>query len=247
MKAKWGTYEHDQNELAVRCEYRSIFDKFQRRIGEQVRFTLIGRKRANSQAALTTKLNDLFTAYQSDYKDFYLYLDDGSTETTHKILSSATFGGTKVVAGPNFLSDGIWGASPEYANQRTYYVVLQAETRVGTGLYAWRERISIRGTGAAKWRYSPQITGAPQLQILQDQTSFWYIQEGSAIGRTNYVAPSAPLFPSIEHADMREISYATPEQIVVGGQELFYTGWKYFFEATTSAGFSAFVVPSVTA
>lgn len=248
MKATYGTYEHDQHELAVRCEYRAIFDKFRRRMGEQVRFILVGTKRAATQADLTTALQALFTAYQSDYLDFTLFLDDGTTPTAHILDTSATFGGVKVVAGPDFLNHAPWGARPEYANQRSYYIVLQAETRAGSGLYAWQEKMLIRGTGAAKWRYSPQISGAPQSQILQDQTTFWYIQQGMNIGRENYVAPPGPLYSGIEHADMREIELSTPSDMtaVSGQNELYMTEWKYFMEATTSAGFSAFTLPTVS-
>lgn len=247
MRAKYGTYWHDRNELAVRMEYRAKFDTFQRRIGEDIRVTIIGRKKANSQAALTTALNNLFNAYQSDYLDFVLYLDDDVTPTNRILINSGTFGGVKVIAGPNMLDGkGIWGQRPDYAGQAAYYIVLGASTRVGSGQYAYQERLLIKGTGAAKWRYSPQITGAPQSQILQDQTSFWYIQEGSAVGRDAYLSPNAPLYPGIEHADMREIIYESPRDIVVGDQELFGTRWKYFMEATTAQGFSSFVIPTVT-
>lgn len=248
MKAKYGTYDHDQHELAVRCEYRSVFDTFRRRMGEQIRFILVGTKRASSQANLTIALDALFAAYQEDYKDFTLFLDDGTTETTHKIVSTATFGGLKVAAGPDFLNHAPWGPRPEYANQRSYYIVLQGETRVGTGLYAWQEKMLIRGTGAAKWRYSPQISGAPQAQTLQTQTTFWYIQQGRSIGRENYVAAPGPLYPGIEHADMREIEVSTPSDMtaVSGQNEMYMTEWKYFMEATASAGFSAFTLPTIS-
>lgn len=252
MKAQYGGYIHDQNELALRCEYRSVFDKFRRRMGEQIRFIMVGTKRASTQAALTTKLNELTAAYGNDYEDFKLFLDDGSTESAHTLISSATFGGVKVGMGPNFLNHAPWGGRPEYANQRSYVIVLEAETRRGSGggivdLYAWQERILIRGTGAAKWRYSPQISGAPQVQTLQTETTFWYIQQGMSIGRTDYAAAPGPLYPGIEHAEMREIVYGTPTDMtaVANQNEMYATEWKYFMEATASAGFSAFTLPTV--
>lgn len=245
MIFKYGTYTHDQSEVSVRAAYTSIFDQFQRRIGEKIRFTCLGVKRAASQTALTTALVDLFDAYQVDYQDFGLYLDDGTTPTVMAVLNSATFGGTKVIVPPSQIN-GPWSGQPEYANQKTYYFVLEAQTRVGDGLYAYKERLTTRGTGGSKWRYSPQISGAPQLQILQSATTFWYVQEGRAVGHNDYVAPNLPLFPGIEHAEMREVTYESPEEVVVGGQRLFTTEWRYFMEATTAAGFTAFDVPSIT-
>ncbi len=247
MRARYGSYWHERNELAVRMEYRAKFDTFERRIGEDVRVTIIGRKKADSQADLTTKLNALFTAYQSDYLDFELFLDDDTTQTNRILINSGTFGGVKVINGPNSLDgDGIWGRRVDYANQAAYYIVLGATTRTGDGTYAYKERLLVKGTGAAKWRYSPQISGDPQQQTLQTNTSFWYIQEGMIVGRDAYLSPNPPLYPSIEHGEMREIGYESPQNIVIGDEELFTTRWKYFMEATVSQGFSAFVLPTVT-
>jgi hypothetical protein len=249
MIFKKGSYIHDQSSVGVRVEYFSLFDQMKRRMGEKIRFTLVGVLRATSQAALTTKINALFNAYQTDYEDVGLYLDDGTTPTSHVIDSSATWTGVKVVSGPNFIN-GPWSGQPEYANQRTYFIVLEAETRSGSGTYAWKERLLIKGTGAAKWVYSPQQIGDPQLQTLQTNTSFWYIQEGTAVSHgTGFVAPPDPLFPTIEHGDMREIAYETGDDWVwdndagelVARQNR--SNWKYFMEATVSQGFSAFVLP----
>lgn len=246
MRARYGSYWHERNELAVRIEYRSKFDTFQRRMGEDIRVVIIGRKKADSQAALTTKLNDLFTAYQSDYQSFELFLDDDTTQTNRILINSGTFGGVKVISGPNSLDgDGIWGRRVDYANQAAYAIVLGAQTRTGSGQYSFRERLLVKGTGAEKWKYSPQISGDPQRQTMQTNTSFWYIQEGTAVGRTAYIAPNPPLYPSIVHGDMTEFEYESPLDIVTGGNELYTSRWKYFMEATVSQSFSAFVLPSV--
>lgn len=249
MIFKKGTYVHDQSSVGLRVEYFSIFDQMKRRMGEKVRFTLVGVLRATSQTELTTKIQDLFAAYQTDYEDIGLYLDNGTTPTAHVIDSSTTWTGVKVVSGPNFIN-GPWSGQPEYANQRTYFIVLEAETRSGSGTYAWKERLMIKGTGAPKWVYSPQQQGDPQQQTLQTNTSFWYIQEGSAVSHgTNFISPSNPLFPAAEHGDMREVQFETGDDMVwdnnlgsvVTRQNK--TSWKYFMEATVSQGFSAFILP----
>lgn len=245
MRAKYGAHWHAHSEVGIRMERQWIFDGFNRRHGQKVRATIIGVLRADNQAGLITKMADLETAYDSDYQDFNFYLDDSTTETAIQINNADTFGGVKVVAGPNWIN-GPWSGRPEFANQKTYYIVLQAEIRYGFGLAAWKQRLVIRGTGAPKWKYSPQMVGDPQRQTLQTSTSFHYIQEGSAVGHDDYIQPPGPLFPDIEHGDERYVAFESPQEIVYGSPaRMPTTQWKYFMEATVSQGFSAFVLPSI--
>ncbi len=252
MIFKYGSYSHDQDEVMLRITSQGIFDKFQRRMGDVHEWTILGVKKVASdpdpevtKANLTTALDALIDAYNVDYEDAGLYLNDGTTLTRHAVTNSECFGGVKVVQPPSFLN-GPWTGRVEYLDRRTYIIVLRFEIRVGDGYYSYRERIRIKGTGAAKWRYSPQMVGDAQAQTLQTATTFWYIQEGEAVGREDFVAPNDALFPSIVHGEMTEFEYTSAEDIVVGGAEMYGTKWKYFMEATTSQGFSAFDVPSVS-
>jgi hypothetical protein len=250
MIFKKGSYAHAQNSVALRAEYFSIFDTMKRRMGEKIRFSLIGVLRGTSQTDITTQINALRAAYQVDYENVGLYLDDGTTPTGHVINNADTWGGIKVAAGPSFIN-GPWSGQPEYANQRTFYLVLEAETRVDTNeTYAWKERLLIKGTGAPKWIYSPQQVGDPQYQILQTSTSFWYIQEGTAVSHgTGYIDPPDPLFPGIEHGDMREVVFETGDDMVWNNElsrieaRQNKSSWKYYMEAVVSQGFSAFTLP----
>lgn len=251
MIFKWGSYAHDPDTTMVRVSVQGIFDKFNRRMGDDIEYTIIGWLEGTpdadpevTRASLTTKIEAFKTAYNSDYEDFGLYLDDGTTATAHTVLNSETFGGTKVMS--YGFTNGPWTGRIEYLNRRTFYVVLRAQIRVGSGLYSWKERLTIRGTGAAKWRYSPKISGAPDAQTLQTHTSFWYVQEGQAVGREDWPAPADPLFPSIEHGEMRVRTFETADDIVVDNAEMYGTTWQYFMEATTDQGFSAFIQPEPT-
>ena len=252
MIFKYGSYSHDQDEVMVRTSVQGIFDKFNRRMGDMIEYTIIGVKIVpfdtddeTTKANLTTALQALTDAYNVDYQDFGLYHDDGTTPTRHIVTNAETFGGTKVEVPPSFMN-GPWTGRVEYVDRRTYYIVLRAEIRVGDGLYDWSERVTIRGTGGPKWRYSPREVGTPELQILQTDTSFWYVQEGENIGRQDWYPPAEPLFPGIEHGEMRVRTFETARDKVVGGNEMFATSWKYFMEATNDYGFSAFDLPSVS-
>jgi hypothetical protein len=251
MIFKYGSYAHDQDEVMVRTSVQGIFDKFNRRMGDMIEYTIIGVKQVaddpnpeTTKANLTTALQSLTNAYNEDYKDFGLYHDDGTTATRHVVANAETFGGTKVVVAPSFMN-GPWTGRIEYLNRRMYYLVLRAEIRVGSGLYSWNQRLTVKGTGGPLWRYSPQQVGDPQGQVLQTATSFWYVQEGENVGRQDYEPPDEPLYPSIEHGEMRVRTFESAKDIVVGGAEMFVTSWKYFMEATVSQGFNAFLLPSV--
>lgn len=244
MILKWGSYTHEQNEVGIRIHQRSIFDTFGRRMGEVIDWHILGAKLGSSQANITTQLDTLETAYATDYGDLTLYLDDGTTPTKHSLTNSSTFGGTHVT-GFGYI-DGPWKMRTEYANRRTFWAMIRGERRVGSGQYAWKERIRIKGTGGPKFRYMPRLVGAPIPQVVQTLTTFYYIQEGSAVGRQAHIAPPGPLYPLIEHHDEREIAYYSPDEMRYGGaNEKYLTTWRYVMEATVDQGFSAFTLPSV--
>ncbi len=243
MILKWGAHAHEQDEAGVKIEYRSIFDKHGRRMGEIQEWHIVGAVIGTSQANLTTKLATLETAYQTDYKDLGLYLNDGATLTRHAMLNADMFGGTHVT----FFGyvEGPWKMGLEYANRRTFYIVIRGEVRTGTGQYAWKERLKTKGTGNKKWRYMPSMNADPEPQDLQPSTPFYYIQQGMAIGRQSHILPPGPIFPGIEHEEERVIDYETPEDIRVGGNELFTTRWLYVMEATQANPFVCFNLPNV--
>lgn len=245
MILKWGGYSHQQDEVGIRISKRAIKDSFNRVMAYVHDWDILGTVHAADQAGITTALTGLETAYQTGDKDLCLYLNDGSTKTKHELVTANMFGGT-TVEGFGYIS-GPWKMGVEYANQRTFFAKIQAEERVTTDNYfGWKERLRIQGTGAQKWRYMPQLSGAPVAQILQTQTPFFYIQSGVAYGRTSYINPPGPLYPGIEHADQRVVEYDTARDIRISGKkEIYRTSWTYVMEATVAQGFSAFVVPSV--
>ena len=245
MILKWGTaYTHAQDEVGIRIHKRSIFDTFGRRMGEVEDWYILGAIHAASQAALTTALTALQTGYDTDYMNLILYLADGTTATKHQLLNSSTFGGTHVT-GFGYV-DGPWKMRCEYANRRTFWATVRGERRTGSGQYAWKESVSIKGTGGSKFRYMPQLVGIPQAQTLQTATTYYLIQEGMAIGRQAYIAPPGPIYPGTEHQEMREIQYFTPRDMRVGGNEMYVSRWKYIMEQTLDFGFADFILPTIT-
>lgn len=250
MILQYGAYAHDLNECMLRVSTQGIFDKFNRRMGDSVEWTILGVKQADTQEDLTDALTDLVTAYNFDYEDVTLFLADGTTPTHHAVLNDDTFGGVKVVVPPTFLN-GPWTGRIEYLNRRTYYIVLRWELRNGTGLYSWKERLLIRGNGGSKWKWSPQEIGAPQNQTLQTVTTIQYIQEGEAVGRHAYPTAAPPLYPLIEHGEMRETSYESAQDIrysdllAAAEAEMYPLAWRYVMEAAVPETFTGFALPTL--
>lgn len=249
MIFKYGSYAHDQDECLVRVTASPILDNYQRRMGSVFEYTIVGVKRvadnANpevTKANLTTALQAMEAAYNVDFQNFGLYLNDGVTATAHTVLNSATFGGVKVIQPPSYI-EGPWGGQIEYLNRRTYQIRLRAEIRTGTGIHTYRETLTVKGTGGPLWRFSPREVGDAQKQVLQTATTFFYIQEGEAIGRTAYPSAPAPLFPLAEHERERVRTYGTPQELTTQGAEMYPTTWRYVMEATTSQPFGSLPLP----
>jgi len=245
MILKWGSHNHEQDEVGVKIHYRSVFDKFGRRIGDVQEWHILGAVIGTSQSNLTSKLQTLEEAYQTDYQNLGLYLNDGSTATRHTVDNADTFGGTHVVYFGYV--EGPWKMQLEYANRRTFYIVIRAEIRVQPDtLYAWKERLTIKGTGGKKFRYMPSMNAAPEPQDLMQSTTWFYVQQGMAIRRKSYPLQPGPIFPVIEHQEQRRIAYDTPKEIRVNGNELYMITWQYVMEATAGQGFTQFLLPAVT-
>jgi hypothetical protein len=247
---KYGNYAHDNCECGLRVAATAIMDGYRRRMGTIFEYTIVGVKIVPTQATpdqtkalLTTALQSLEAAYAVDNQNCGLYLPDGVTATAHVLTSANTFGGVKVIQPPTYI-EGPWTGQIEYLNRRSYSIVLRAEVRTGTGVHSYRERLTIKGNGGPRWRYSPQEVGDPQKQTLQTATTFFYIQEGQAIGRQAYPTPPAPLFPTLEHGPLRELAYDSPQDLnAAGNPEMYPISWKYVQEATVSQLFPGFLPP----
>lgn len=251
MILKWGSYAHGQNEVGVKIRKRGMFDQFQRQIGVQEEWHIVGNVKASTQAGITTKLAALEAAYtgqNKDCKDLVLYLDDGTTKTQHQIDNSGTFGGTHVVDF-GYMS-GPWKMGTEYSNRRSFYVIIRGETRWGnvSDVYSYRERFKQVGTGATRWSMMHSLNILPVPQALNMYTSSKYVQQGVMVCRGQYPTVPAAYYPALVHGDLTQIEYLTPEEIRWGTSsesqntqsEMWGVRWTYFMEGSVSQAFSGF-------
>lgn len=232
----YGSYIHAANENWFRVEYHFKKSRLGYPQSLFTRWTIWGVITADSQSALTTALAALEAAYSVDGYNILVYLNDGTTLTQHYLLNSTTINGVQVTDFSYIDRDPRHGQSGcEYVNKRTYRIVLQAESVDDNayGLLSWEEQVVGIGTGGPIFIQKPALTGPPQRQIIQQQSSFRAIQSGRAVGYLGYPAAIAtPIWPGDEHVERRRIAPATPDfgvRINTG----YPISWHYEFESSS--------------
>ena len=235
LQCHWGSYAHDTAENWFRFESRIQHSRLGRPQSITTRITLWGVKIAASQAALTTALAALESAYSQDDKDFRVKLADG-TDTQHKLLSAGSLNGVQVKDFSYIDRDPRHGQSgTEYVNKRTYRVVLEAEgiDPDAYSLLFWDEQLTGIGTGGLAFILKTALVGTPQRQDLVQQTPSVVIQQGRALGYTDWPVPAQPKFPTHEHLERRRIAYGTPQAFGLRQNTLYPITWYYEFESPT--------------
>lgn len=135
------------------------------------------------------------------------------TTLAHEILNANTIDGTHFgplswVLNPQ----GQHGSGAQFVNRRDFRFTVTATTLyTGVALVSWHESVQRIGDGGARWNMAGSINGPVQQQYTQQFTPYSVIQQGRAVGLTQWPIPATPLYPpSYEHTDKRSIVYDTP-------------------------------------
>lgn len=190
---KWGAYDHPNNE--VNLAKMSISYKLSprgRRMERVERMHLHGQFCEDTTAEVMTRIDELINAYQLDYQDGGLYLDDG-TPTRHVIQNGESISGSKVI-------HRSWDGGPdELATTRTFDIVLETiYPDDESGLVSWEESVETIGNGGPSFNIINTYFG-PRAQQTALVTAQRVIQSGVAVGYIAYVEPPAPLYPAYLH------------------------------------------------
>ena len=231
MFFKYGSYTHAADECSLVVTKTPRFNEGGQQISTLERWDVAGFIQAASQAALTTAINSLASAYATNGQDATLLLNDGVTPTHHQILNANTLGGIRVVQAPSFPQ----GKGAEYSTFRSYSLVLEAEIPVSgyaSLLVFFEESITFKG-GGSRFVYLQTLTGLPQKQTVADNTPFMAMQQGRAVGYGGYPTIPSPLWPTSEHRDQRDISHKSPRRHGPTGSPQYSeyeSTWSYQFE-----------------
>lgn len=224
MIFKYGNYTHDNNEVEVVFRQSALFDNRGGRRGLRKRLELKGVLHGTSQANLTAKLSDLDAAYAVDGRNAILFLDDGTTQTHHRIISSDTLTGVQVVQPPSFQP----GDGAEYSTFRSYTIILEADFIGDSTILSFEETVTIQGTGGERFAYLETLNSLPVRQVVNDFTLVRMTQAGSAVGHLSYPFAPSPLWPALEDVSQRTFIRRSPRQ---RGRIFtdFPTSWTYKF------------------
>lgn len=245
MKLKYGSYTHDQDEAAIAISKTTNFNNIGIAFSYTERWAITGRLMVADtgdpdvdQPALTTAINSLVAAYNVDNRDLTLLRNTGATPTSHRLVSQAAIGGTRVVERPHFPE----GSGAQYSTYRDYRIVVEAEipvSQAGDEIVEWHETLSFTGTSGMRTVHLELRTGLPQKQIVSQRTVAKATQSGRAVGRRGYLLPQPPIFPADELFYARQVTYESPEAKGIGSTRVYVdwpTEWRYEFESAAALG-----------
>lgn len=168
---------------------------------------------------VTTYINDLSAAFDTDGLDFGLYHSNG-TPTAHFLLSSdpTSLTGNQVVYKSFPASDG-----GEYASGREFaYAIRNTFNAAETSLIEYQETVEQSGTGAAPLRFDFHNGFAPTLRKTAPAGVVITRHSGHAISLATWLDPPAPLYSwPIEDESARVVRRTGPRRWPQG-----FTGYR---------------------
>lgn len=222
-------YAHPNGESGVKIETRFLDNPFTREpMTKIVRWTVVGAIRSTgSSGAMQSRIDAMEAKYAagSSYTGAATFVANGHTHT----LPVGDFAGLRCIAFG--WETGPWKMQTELSNRRGYFIVLQSESRVSVGLLAYKAEWQTIGFGGPLFRYLPSLTGTPEKQQLQAQTTIKQVQRGLIINQN-----TQPVNPSIAAAREDQISaesmvnYISPQRLDEG----YGVEWRYVFESLTA-------------
>ena len=219
--AVFGGYRHDAWEMNL-AEY-TVHTRLSRRgkmITRIYRCVLDGEIISTTgPAGITTKLNQILTAYYRQNQDLEFYVD--GDPTPHRLPSGLSISGTKVLEIAHLV-----GGAGQYNNRRNLRIVLQMEKEEPESqLIEWGETVKWIGTTGPRDTWYQGFL-RPRRQRVCQRTVQTLVQSGYSVGWAGYVQPTGCMFPLLELQDRRIIVPGTPQN---SGQALrmYPVQWTY--------------------
>ena len=230
MILKYGTYSHATNEATIQIAKEPVYSARGYRLGTLERWNVQGVLHADDAAALTTALDALEDAYQTQGKDLVLQTD-ASVDTQHKIATADTVGGVKVMHFGYPTGDGA-----EYTTYRTYEIELEALRNDGeTVLYLeYEESFQTIGTGGPRRILVELLTEPPVEQTINNYTIIRVIQQGRAVGLAGHPPIPSPIYPGAVGSHDNMVSVETPRMTNRSSQREYPISWAYQMELASA-------------
>lgn len=197
------------------------------------RWTVHGIKQGSSAADLTTKLAAMKAGYANITGDV-VYLDNNGAETEHKIPYAQTINGIRgdiVYPGAFSPPPGGWGAGVEYVYTRYFVAQIEADVlSIENNILRYQQNMQF-SLGGARYKVVGAFTGPPQVQFTMQQSPFWAVQRGFAIGAFTNPNPADPLLAVPVDPDRSWVDHGTPEIQGLLRNIGLPTRWHYYYES----------------
>lgn len=223
MQVKYGSYAFNSDDVALNHTRSVMRSTTGFRTGFMDKWVLDFRLRGDTQAALTTEIQNFYSAFSVDGYDLVL-LDNNGNNSAFVTNSSATTSGVRV--------GDIQFPALRNAQYTTFIdgrVMLEAETvtNVDASLF-YSDSLTIRGNGGPKRVLLETARGLPIEQITRQRTAVRGVQSGTA--RAVGAPPNRPIimFPNLL------INESVSEGItssVEGGKIVYTLNWTYPYQS----------------
>lgn len=235
MQFYYGAYIHEKGEV-----YPEAIEIIPRYSSEGKRWAAdyIWRLRGNffqdpsqsselSTAQVSTKIEELRTAYNRDYQSCGFLLDDG-TASKHVLLNN-----TSTNLSGNRVSRRSWDnlSECEYANTRSFSMTIQALIGMSdSNLLSFNEGVSKTGTGGPTWKVRSNWRGDPYKYYLTSKSKVVHIQQGEIVSLGGWFSPPTPYWANEEMQEHRVITQHAPRYHGRNIGTHYRMTYKYVFE-----------------
>lgn len=245
MIVQYGTYVHEAAHVHYAISSRREYGQTGKSMVKVEDWIITGNVRATNAAALKTAEEDVYDAYQLSGLDLTIFYNDGTTESSNKIVSADTLNGVRPVSF-RWTGGGPQGSMMQQVNRRTFQVHVRAEFLDDEDAYAishWHQSFSILSTGGSDFVIQRALTGVTVKQTVATYTPYRAVQKGIAMGRITWPSfPTALFVSSLKPEPFRQ-EYLTPKIYGANQNMQFPIIWEYHFESTTSMSSTSILPP----
>jgi hypothetical protein len=195
MFLKYGDHAHAVGECDIGIFVEALETDAGTPYAQRVRWDIRGRLVGEDAAAIDEAVLSLKEAYRHNDRDVTIYLPDGVTASSQRIVSANTIGGVRVVAAsfPTMNQAG-------YATNYQYTIAVEAEVPledIATPLRRFHETLQFSG-GGPRWGHLETLNTLPVKQLLRQHTVYRAQQFGQAIGLYARPTPPLPIWPAAQ-------------------------------------------------
>jgi hypothetical protein len=228
MYVKIGSYRFPRGEVAITISRESLPTDAGTPWARRERWDFQGM--IINQSGSTTDMAASIAALEAafvDNVDIALLLPDGSTSSSHRIVSANTLDGVRVIQPPSFPD----GTGSEYITHRSWTAAIEAIiplSVVETALLSFVETVQFSG-GGPRDGYLEPLVGRPIRQRLKQNTVYRATQQGQAVGLEAYPLIPQPIWP-LAQIKAREYAADSPRRYGNDFRE-YPISWLYEFES----------------